>query len=136
MVRDAQGSKVPIQRLAGLEDRARRLAEDDKTPMHVALDGKAAGIVAVADTVKDDSKAAIESLKAMGLEVVMMTATTSAPAGPSRGGSGSSGYWPRCSLRTRPTTSRSCSSRADASSLPRRGESSSSPARWACSAGS
>ncbi len=59
--------------LDGLEERAARLADDGKTPMYVAVDGTAAGIVAVADTVKEDSKAAIESLRAMGLEVVMMT---------------------------------------------------------------
>ena len=59
--------------LAGLEERAQSLAGDGKTPMYVAIDGKAAGIVAVADTVKEDSRAAIEALKQMGLEVVMMT---------------------------------------------------------------
>jgi len=56
-----------------LEGRARRLAEDGKTAMYVSIDGRAAGIVAVADTVKEDSRAAIESLTRMGLEVVMMT---------------------------------------------------------------
>jgi len=50
-----------------------RLANEGKTPMFVAVDGKAAGIVAVADTVKPDSKAAIAALKRMGLEVVMLT---------------------------------------------------------------
>ncbi len=59
--------------LAGLEERAESLAGDGKTPMYVAIGGKAAGIVAVADTVKEDSRAAIEVLKQMGLEVVMMT---------------------------------------------------------------
>ena len=50
-----------------------RLAGDGKTPMFVAIDGKSAGLVAVADTVKPDSKAAVATLKALGLEVVMMT---------------------------------------------------------------
>jgi len=62
--------KVPLD---GLEGRATQLAEDGKTPMYVAIDSKAAGIVAVADTVKEDSPEAIHALKAMGLEVVMMT---------------------------------------------------------------
>ncbi len=59
--------------LGGLEAQAIRLADEGKTPMYVTVDGRAAGIVAVADTVKPDSTAAIEALKAMGLEVVMIT---------------------------------------------------------------
>jgi Cu+-exporting ATPase len=59
--------------LNGLEAGAAALADDGKTPMYVAIDGKPAGIVAVADTVKEDSKEAIRTLKAMGLEVVMIT---------------------------------------------------------------
>jgi Cu+-exporting ATPase len=50
-----------------------RLANEGKTPMYVAIDGKPAGLVAVADTVKPDSKAAIDALKALGIEVVMIT---------------------------------------------------------------
>lgn len=56
-----------------LQDESVTLADDGKTPMFVAVDGKAAGVVAVADTVKADSKAAIAQLKKMGLEVVMIT---------------------------------------------------------------
>ena len=59
--------------LGGLEEKSRALADDGKTPMYIALDGKAAGIIAVADTVKEDSKAAIAAMKKMGLEVVMIT---------------------------------------------------------------
>ena len=50
-----------------------RLANEGKTPMYVSVDGKAAGLVAVADTVKPDSKPAIEVLKSLGIEVVMLT---------------------------------------------------------------
>jgi P-type Cu+ transporter len=50
-----------------------RLANEGKTPMYVSIDGKPAGLVAVADTVKPDSKAAIDALKALGIEVVMLT---------------------------------------------------------------
>lgn len=56
-----------------LEARSRALADDGKTPMYMALDGQAAGIIAVADTVKDDSQEAIVAMKRMGLEVVMIT---------------------------------------------------------------
>lgn len=49
------------------------LAGQGKTPMYAALDGKIAGVVAVADTVKDGSKAAIQELRRLGLNVVMMT---------------------------------------------------------------
>ncbi len=60
-------------RLDGLEETAVKLADEGKTPMYVAIDARAAGIVAVADTVKEDSKTAIQVLKGMGLEVVMIT---------------------------------------------------------------
>jgi Cu+-exporting ATPase len=50
-----------------------RLASEGKTPMYVAIDGQAGGLVAVADTVKPDSKAAIAVLKTLGIEVVMLT---------------------------------------------------------------
>jgi Cu+-exporting ATPase len=50
-----------------------RLAADGKTPMYVAIDNQAAGLIAVADTVKKDSVNAVHALQAMGLEVVMIT---------------------------------------------------------------
>ena len=50
-----------------------RLAADGKTPMYVALDGVLAGLVAVADPIKDTSRDAIAALHALGLEVVMLT---------------------------------------------------------------
>lgn len=59
--------------LDGLEAEAVRLSDEGKTPMYVALDGQAAGVIAVADTVKEDSTEAIAALHKMGLEVVMIT---------------------------------------------------------------
>jgi P-type Cu+ transporter len=56
-----------------LESRSVGLAEQGKTPMYVAVDGKAAGIIAVADTVKEDSARAIAALKELDIEVVMLT---------------------------------------------------------------
>ncbi len=56
-----------------LEEQAERLAADGKTPMLVAVDGRPAGVIAVADTVKEDSAAAVTMLRRLGIEVVMMT---------------------------------------------------------------
>ncbi len=50
-----------------------RLAEAGKTPMLVALDGAPGGVIAVADTVKTESAAAIASLRALGIKVAMIT---------------------------------------------------------------
>jgi Cu+-exporting ATPase len=58
---------------AGLAAEAERLAGEGKTPMFVAVDAKPAGLVAVADTVKSDSQAAVTALQKLGLEVVMIT---------------------------------------------------------------
>ena len=49
------------------------LAEAGRTPMLVAVDGAPGGVVAVADTVKDDSAAAIAALRALGITVAMIT---------------------------------------------------------------
>lgn len=59
--------------LSALEEASDRLAGEGKTPMYVAVDGRLAGIVAVADVVKASSKAAIECLHKMGVEVAMIT---------------------------------------------------------------
>ncbi len=56
-----------------LESDAERLSGEGKTPMFVAVDGAPAGLVAVADTVKGDSAAAVAALQRLGLEVVMIT---------------------------------------------------------------
>lgn len=59
--------------LAELEDTSHRLATEGKTPMYASIEGKLAGIIAVADTVKNSSKKAIEKLHSMGIEVAMLT---------------------------------------------------------------
>ncbi|MDK3256640.1 heavy metal translocating P-type ATPase [Blastococcus capsensis] len=56
-----------------LEHHAHRLADEGKTPMFVAVDGRPAGVVAVADTIKPDSVAAIRALRDLGLQVAMIT---------------------------------------------------------------
>jgi cation transport ATPase len=49
------------------------LAREGKTPIFVAVDGELAGLVAVADVVRDESREAIERLHSLGLEVAMLT---------------------------------------------------------------
>lgn len=49
------------------------LSSQGKTPLLVAVDGDFEGIIAVADTIKKDSKEAVEKLQKMGLEVIMLT---------------------------------------------------------------
>lgn len=50
-----------------------RLADEGKTPLYFAFDGRIAGIIAVADVVKEDSGQAISELKNMGIRTVMLT---------------------------------------------------------------
>ena len=57
----------------GLESEVSRLQSEAKTAMLVAVDGKVQGVIAVADTLKDSSKEAIEELHRMGLKVAMIT---------------------------------------------------------------
>ena len=56
-----------------LSETSDQLAYDGKTPMYMAIDGQLAGIIAVADTVKESSKKAIETLHQMGIKVAMIT---------------------------------------------------------------
>ena len=54
-------------------ERARALAQEGKTPLIFAQDGKLIGIIAVADTIRESSRAAIKRFAKMGLKVVMLT---------------------------------------------------------------
>ena len=56
-----------------LTDAFQRLAPLGRTPMYLAVDGAPAGVIAVADPIRDTSRTAIERLHRMGLEVVMLT---------------------------------------------------------------
>jgi Cu+-exporting ATPase len=60
-------------RLNGLEAEAQRLQTEAKTAMWLAVDGQASGVIAVADTIKEGSREAVERLRDMGLTVAMMT---------------------------------------------------------------
>ena len=59
---------------------AHSLAAEGKTPMYVAINGILAGIIAVADIIKPDSRAAVAQLQAMGIDVVMLTGDNAATA--------------------------------------------------------
>lgn len=65
-----EANKIDISRLQADAD---RLAGEGKTPMYIAIDQRAEGIIAVADVVKKSSKAAIKKLQDMGIEVAMIT---------------------------------------------------------------
>jgi Cu+-exporting ATPase len=73
MVGNARMFEVLGISLNGLESEVSRLQSEAKTAMLVAIDNRAAGIIAVADTIKDSSKEAIEDLHRMGLNVAMIT---------------------------------------------------------------
>ncbi len=55
------------------ENNIRELENEGKTVMLTAIDGKLAGLIGVADTIKENSKAAVRQLRNMGLEVIMLT---------------------------------------------------------------
>jgi Cu2+-exporting ATPase len=73
----AGGNLTFIQTKAEISEKARtcaaELAGQGKTPLFFAKDGKLCGIIAVADTVKEDSQTAVAQLKDMGIHVVMLT---------------------------------------------------------------
>jgi len=56
-----------------LENQSEKLAGEGKTPMYIAMNNKIAGIIAVADIVKENSASAIKKLQSMGIEVAMIT---------------------------------------------------------------
>ena len=56
-----------------LAEKANQLAEQGKTPLFFSEEGKLAGIIAVADTIKEDSPRAVKELQNMGVHVVMLT---------------------------------------------------------------
>lgn len=56
-----------------LSEASDQLAYEGKTPMYMAIDGQLAGIIAVADTVKESSHKAIQTLHEMGIKVAMIT---------------------------------------------------------------
>jgi Cu+-exporting ATPase len=62
--------KIEIENLIS---KSKELAQDGKTPIYISIDGKGSAIIAVADTIKENSKEAVDQLHRLGLEVVMLT---------------------------------------------------------------
>jgi Cu+-exporting ATPase len=65
---------------AGLEDRSDELRREGATAIFVAVDGRAAGIIAVADPIKASTPAALEALRRDGIRLVMLTGDNQATA--------------------------------------------------------
>jgi Cu2+-exporting ATPase len=59
--------------LDGLTASAEHLSSEGRTTVLVALDGRAAGVIAIADAVRESSKAAVEALRGLGVQAVMLT---------------------------------------------------------------
>jgi Cu+-exporting ATPase len=59
--------------LGELEDKAVKLRGDGATALFLAVDGKAAGVIAIADPIKSSTRAALDSLRADGIRIVMLT---------------------------------------------------------------
>jgi len=76
LVRIGKAAFLRQEGIAGLEQleaSATKLQEDGKTAMFIALDGKPAGIIAVADPIKSTTPDAIRDLHALGLKLIMLT---------------------------------------------------------------
>jgi len=63
-------NKVP---LAGLEEKSQEISKRGLTPVFIAIDKKPAGIIAIADSLKDNASETISGLKRLGFEVIMIT---------------------------------------------------------------
>jgi Cu+-exporting ATPase len=81
----ALGNRGLMQELGvpedGLAQEAARLSRDGVTPLYVAVDGRGVGVIGVADTLKAESGEAVAQLRALGLEVWMVTGDARATAG-------------------------------------------------------
>jgi len=65
-----KNEKIDVSNLIKQSD---KFAKNGKTPVYVAINGKAVGIIAIADTMKEDAKTAIEQFEKAGIDVYMVT---------------------------------------------------------------
>ena len=86
--------------LEGIEPKATVLQAEGQTAMFVAINGKAAGIITVSDPIKTSTPEAIAQLHKLGLKIIMLTATTSAPLTPSPRRSDLTKWWRVLNRRT------------------------------------
>jgi len=96
----ALGTRVLLQELGidpgELLAEAEQLREDGQTAMFVAVDGKAAGVLGVADPIKETTAEAIHQLHEDGVRIVMLTGDSETTARAVPRSSGSTRCWPRC----------------------------------------
>lgn len=71
---------IPLDSDTDLTDAGRQLAENAKTTMYLAVDSRLVGIIAVADTIKASAREAVDGLRKLGLQVVMLTGDNRATA--------------------------------------------------------
>ena len=98
-----------------LEQISARLAAAGKTPILAAVHGHPAGVLAAADTVKDDSVAAIAALRKLALQVVMITGDNARTAAAIARQVGSPACSPKSCPNTRPVRSADCKPKGDGS---------------------
>ena len=68
-----EAGEIKEDKLNDIEEKAKTLANEGKTPMYFAKGGKIIGIIAESDTIKEDSKEAVKALKDKGVSVIMLT---------------------------------------------------------------
>ncbi len=76
MVGSRRAVEDALPQAADLEETIERLERDGQTPLYVVVDGTYAGLVAVADTIKETAREAIDALNADGVEVYLLTGDT------------------------------------------------------------
>ena len=60
-------------KIVNLEEKARNMTEEGKTPVYISFDRESSGLIALADPLKERSAQAVERLKRLGLQVIMLT---------------------------------------------------------------